>query len=80
MRTSLRLAIQAASRSALCTEDGGIFNSRAMSRRPKPFAFSLMTSAVRPLMIAGEDAIRRWASAARSRGWNGVGDGYGGLG
>ena len=77
MRTSLCLAIQAARRSALWTEDGGIFNSRAMSRRPKPFALSLTTSAVHPLMIAREDALRRWASVAGRPGptprWRGGG-------
>ena len=49
--------------SALCTEETGIFNSRLMARRPSPFALSLWTSAARPLMVAGEDAIRRWPAS-----------------
>ena len=47
--------------SALWRLDTGICNSRAMSRRPKPFALSLTTSAVHPLMIAREDALRHGA-------------------
>ena len=43
----------AANWSALWTEDGGIANCRAMARRPKPFALSFLTSAARPLMVAG---------------------------
>ena len=64
MRTSLRLAIQAARRSALWTEDGGMFNSRAMARRPNRLAVSFFTSTARPLMVAAEDALRRSASLA----------------
>ena len=54
----------AASWSALRTLDGAILMSRAMTRTPSPFALSLLTSAARLLMIAGEDALRRWASFA----------------
>jgi hypothetical protein len=49
---------------ALWTEEGGIFNSRAMARRPNPFALIFFTSTARPLMVAAEDAHWRGTSTA----------------
>src|ERR1035437_5775850 len=54
----------AASWSALWTLDGGIFNSRAMARRPRPCAFSFLTSSARPLMVAGRPSWTPRALAA----------------
>lgn len=39
-------------------------NCRAIAQTPKPWTLSLLISAVRPLMVAGEDAHQRSASFA----------------